>query len=58
MNGSTTNNYSELFKTSYIAKPRDAFHIFHGAAILETGCGGARTRCAHPSAARTKALVR
>ncbi len=32
-------------------------HSFHGAAILETGCGGARTRCAHPTGARTKALV-
>jgi len=33
-------------------------HSFHGAAIFEVGCGGARTWCAHPAGARTEALVR
>ena len=35
-------------------------HSFHGAAIIEVGCGGARTRCAYPvrvPGARTEVLA-
>ncbi len=47
--------YFRLF-TIHVQKQH--LHSFHGAAIIEVGCGGARTRCAHPAGARTEALVR
>jgi hypothetical protein len=38
MNGSATNKYSELFKTSYIAKPLDAFFTHCLGTFLEDPC--------------------